>query len=173
MHREKLLDLNEAVQFPGRVLSFDLSTELEEEEDLDLLSPIRGTLHAVSNINVLTLTGHFEASVMMECARCLQPVVVDLEFDVNEEFAVSGIPTSIAKNSHAQIKTENEFAPLFEDNSLIYEELLRQNLWLNLPSRPLCRSDCPGLPELETLSEPIHPEFEEIYEILKRREQED
>lgn len=173
MHKEKLLDLNEGVQFPGKVLSFEISTELEEEEDIDLLSPIQGTLQVVSNISVLTITGHFEASVMMECARCLQPVVVDLEFDVHEEFPISGIPASIAKNSYAQIKTENELAPLFEDNSLIYEELLRQNLWLNLPSRPLCRSDCPGLPEMESLSEPIHPEFEEIYEILKKREQED
>jgi len=173
MHREKLLDLNEAIQFPGKVLSFELSTELEEEEDIDLLSSLHGTLSAVSNINMLTITGHFETSVVMECARCLQPVVVDLEFDINEEFPISGIPASMAKNSYAQIKTEAEFAPLFEGNSLIYEELLRQSLWLNLPSRQLCRSDCPGLPGIETPPEPIHSEFEEIYEILKKREQED
>lgn len=173
MHREKLLDLNEAVQFPGKVLSFEISTELEEEEDLDLLSAVHGTLESVSNINMLSLTGHFETSVMMECSRCLQPIVVDLKFDINEEFPITGIAASIAKNSYAQIKAENELTPLFEGNSLIYEELIRQNLWLNLPTRPLCRSDCPGLLEIESSPEPFHPEFEEIYEILKKREQED
>jgi len=53
MTREGLLDLNEAVQHPGKKLVFDVQTELQHEEDIDLLEPVTGQLRAVSTGNLL------------------------------------------------------------------------------------------------------------------------
>jgi len=48
MKRDDLLDLNDILQHPGRKLEVDISTELPEEEDIDLVKPLEGYLEAVS-----------------------------------------------------------------------------------------------------------------------------
>ena len=92
MKKRKLLDLNEAIQYPGKHITFDVSTKLEEVEDLDLVEPLTGTLDAVSTGNVLLLSGSFQTRAVQECSRCLSPVEAAIKFDVAEEFPIGGTP---------------------------------------------------------------------------------
>jgi uncharacterized metal-binding protein YceD (DUF177 family) len=169
MRKSKLLDLNEAIQHPGKHVIAELSTELEEAEDLDLLEPLTGTLDAVSTGTVLLLRGVFHTTVALECARCLTPVEASVEFSVSEEFDIEGVPAGYG-GSYAYVVTD-EPTPLFEGNALIYEELLRQLLWVNLPSRILCREDCPGLGVPERLQPLGRPEFAQLAELVREMEE--
>ena len=69
MKREDLLDLNEALQNPGFVIGVDLSTELPEEEDLDLVKPLEGWLEAKSTGNMLLVEGEFTTRCVLPCSR--------------------------------------------------------------------------------------------------------
>ncbi|HCE01585.1 MAG TPA: hypothetical protein DER07_11150 [Armatimonadetes bacterium] len=137
MRRQDLLDLNEALQHPGRTIEAEISTELSEEEDLDLVSPLEGTLTAVSTGNLLLIRGRFRARVVVECARCLAPLEKDVEFELDEQFPVEGVPSSFNPREHAVVKAEEPY-PLFEGNQLMVEALLRQWLIVSLPTQPLC-----------------------------------
>ncbi len=143
MRRDDLLDLNDVLQHPGRTLEVDISTELPEEEDVDLIKPVEGYLEAVSTGNLLLITGKFTTRAVLECARCTGPLEVDVEFDLDEQFTVEGIPSSLNPQDFARV-VEDEPFPLFEENHLMVEALLRQDLLLAMPVQPLCEHGWEG-----------------------------
>jgi uncharacterized protein len=146
MKRDDLLDLNDVLQHPGRKLEVDISTELPEEEDLDLVRPLEGFLEAVSTGNVLLLGGEFTTRAVLECARCSGPIEVDIEFRIDEQFPVEGVPSSLSAQDYARVVPDEPY-PMFDGNSLMVEQLLRQGLLLSLPVQALCEfgwdGDCP------------------------------
>lgn len=174
LRREDLLDLNDCLQHPGRVVSVDISTELPEEGDLDLAGPLEGFLEAVSTGNLLLVTGKFQTRVILECSRCGEPVELPLEFELDEQFPVAGTPSSFNAQDMAKVEPDEPFA-LFEGNSLIVEALLREDLLINLPMKPLCKDagkpDCvmgdgrgpgaPGRPEFAQLQSLLDDEAED------------
>ena len=135
--RDDLLDLNDALQHPGRVVAVDISTELPEEADVDLVAPLEGFLEAVSTGNALIVTGEFTTRVVLECARCSAPIETEVTFEIDEQFPVVGVASSLSSQDFAKVADDEPF-PLFEENNLIVEDLLRQGLLLALPVQTLC-----------------------------------
>jgi uncharacterized protein len=149
MKRDDLLDLNDALQHPGRKIAVDLSTELPQEEDLDLVNPLEGFLEAMSTGNQLLITGEFKTRCVLDCSRCGAPIEQDVEFTMDEQFMVEGVPSMYAQDDHAKVVNDEEY-PLFEHNHLIVENLLRQGLIINLPLQVLCEHGWEGAcPEAE------------------------
>lgn len=175
MRREDLLDLNDVLQHPGRKVAVDISTELPDEADIDLVTPLEGFLEAVSTGNILLITGEFKTKAVVECARCTAPLEKELEFEIDEQFPVEGVPSSLSQQDYARVVSDEPYE-LFEGNSLIVEALLRQSLLLSMPIQPLCEfgwdGPCPvaaqrgaelrqadtGRAELQQLSQFLHPE---------------
>lgn len=168
MKKPLVIDLNDAIQHPGKHLDFEISTSLEEVEDIDLLQPITGNLHAVSTGNILLLSGKFDTTAVVECSRCLKPINLGLEFEVDEQFPVTGIPASGGGNTFAHVE-EDEPSPLFDGNGLRVEELLRQDLLLALPAQPLCSPNCQGI-DLGPNEPEGRPEFAELQKLLTPEE---
>lgn len=146
MKRDDFLNLDEALQHPGRVVAVDLSTELPEESDLDLVEPVEGFLECISTGNALLITGEFKTKCVVECARCSHPLEVPLQFEMDESFFVEGTPSSMAKDDYARVVDEEDY-PIFEGNNLMVEKLIRQGLLVNMPMQQLCEygweGDCP------------------------------
>jgi uncharacterized protein len=143
MRRDDLLDLNDVLQHPGRQLAVDISTELPDEADLDLLKPVEGYLEAVSTGNILLITGKFDTRLVLECARCSEPLEIDVNFDVDEQFPVEGIPSSLGAGDFAHVAPDEPFE-LFEGNNLIVENLIRQAMLISLPLQALCEHGWDG-----------------------------
>ena len=163
MTREGLLDLNEAVQHPGKKLVFDVQTELKHEEDIDLLEPVTGQLRAVSTGNLLLVDADLSTRAVLECARCSAPIELDLEFQMSDQFLVEGLPSAYSHEGYAKVVAD-EPEPMFQGNSLIFDSYVRQGLLLNLPAQPLCSGSwdgpCKGeVPKLEGAGESGHPAF--------------
>ncbi|MDR3688382.1 MAG: YceD family protein [Fimbriimonas sp.] len=176
MKRDDLLDLNDVLQHPGRELAVDISTELPEEADVELLKPLEGYLEAVSTGNILLLTGSFSTRITLECARCSAPLEVDLDFEVDEQFPVEGTPSSLNPQDYARVVPDEPFT-LFDGNSLIVEQLLRQALLLSLPMQSLCEfgweGDCPiaAARAVQPLStDAVRPEFGNLSRLLRPEE---
>ncbi|MBX7131857.1 MAG: DUF177 domain-containing protein [Fimbriimonadaceae bacterium] len=164
MKRDDLLDLNDALQHPGRTISVDISTEMPDESEVELLEPCAGYLEAVSTGNVLLLTGEFKARCIVDCARCGAPLEKEVVYEVDEQFPVEGTPSMFSQDDYAKIAAEEDY-PLFEGNSLMVENLIHQGLVVNLPLQPLCQhgwdEPCPqaAAREAQRSSEAARPEF--------------
>ena len=99
----------------------------------------------------------------------------ELVFEIDEQFAVEGVPSSLSQHETAKVSADEPFE-LYEENNLIVEGLLRQALLLAIPIQPLCDfgwdGPCPiaaqrrvdaitpasGRIELGQLSKFLHPE---------------
>lgn len=169
------MDLNDVLQHPGRTIAVDISTELEQEGEIDLVRPLEGFLEAVSTGNLLLITGEFKARAVVDCARCSGPIEQDIEFSLDEQFPVEGTPSVYNPQDYARVVPDEPFE-IFEGNNLIVEALLRQGLILALPMQPLCEfgwdGDCPMARErgLKRIADTGRPEFSGLANLLKRED---
>jgi uncharacterized protein len=95
--------------------------------------------------------GTVGATVELECIRCLEPY----DQRVETEFADVYRPTiDIATGSELvpNSSEDDEYFTISDLHLLDLRESIRQALVLELPMAPLCRDDCPGLPEAAGMS---------------------
>jgi uncharacterized protein len=72
--------------------------------------------------------------VSQPCVRCLEPVVQEIDLDINETYLL---------NSEDDPDQEDVFA--LESDVLDVTDIVRQNLLVEVDEFPLCREDCKGL----------------------------
>jgi uncharacterized protein len=123
------------------------SYPLDENEpglarELNLLTPIVGTLKLTRTSHGILAEVHYTVDVEQECGRCLDPARSTITSDVSEEFLpslniVTGLPEMIdASPDEPRVNPNHE---------LDATDLVRQDIVVQSPLQPLCRPDCPGL----------------------------
>jgi uncharacterized protein len=103
-----------------------------------LTGPVR-LLHTQGGVLV---QGQMHAQASLTCSRCLDPVAVPLDVEVEEIFT----PT-IDVLTGRPVQSEEEDRALWIDDRHILDlgEVLRQDVLLALPMHVLCREECRGL----------------------------
>jgi len=106
-----------------------ITIEAGSELQLDLLleSVVEGVL----------VSGTASAHAAGACSRCLDPLEMDVEVDVQELFAYPGSAT--------EETTDEDEIPRLVDDRIDLEPIVRDAIVLALPLAPLCSEDCRGL----------------------------
>lgn len=143
------LDLTDVLRAPGNASEKPLKIEPGSLEGLELAGPVSGTVRATNARQNLVVSGRGEAEVELSCARCLQPYVQPVEFELEASAPLSFFRQLLhgLVPEDEEEEPDDEIAALFDANSLNVLELVRQAIELQLPPKPLCSPDCPGLPE--------------------------
>ncbi|HZQ69455.1 MAG TPA: DUF177 domain-containing protein [Terriglobales bacterium] len=93
-------------------------------------------------IKDIRLNGTVATSIELACARCLEPVVQD----VNRSFDLLYRPLgSDAGKEEISVTQADAEIGYYEGKGLQLEDSLREQVILALPLRALCREDCKGL----------------------------
>lgn len=95
-------------------------------------SPIDVDLRLESVSEGVLVTGTLGAELVGECARCLEPVTGEGEFELQELFFYPG-------------RDADEDALFIVDDQIDLEQPMRDAIVLELPFTPLCSEDCLGL----------------------------
>lgn len=122
--------VNNAVGF-NNDFPFDFD-KIRVSDDLDLHD-----LHGVVNIGRtpqgLLLTGQFESTLKVECARCLREFNHTVHWEMTELFAFNE-------------KSVTDSGLILPDDAQIdLSPLIRDYAFTEIPISPLCKSDCKGL----------------------------
>lgn len=97
-------------------------------------------------------SGQLEARVTMQCIRCLEDAETTVEAEYADEYRPSiDILTGAVLDPAEGNEEEDEYFTINGLHLLDLRESLRQAIVLGLPMAPLCRDDCPGLPEAAAL----------------------
>ncbi len=81
------------------------------------------------------------AEVKLVCSRCLDIFSWPMSFTAEEEFLPISDDATLSSPEES-----GEFT--IDDNNILDQgELIRQYVLLNLPMKPLCHPDCPGMKE--------------------------
>jgi uncharacterized protein len=127
---------------PGQV---DLGDEAKQLGDLatsglaEVLHEHRGPRDIVADIR---LRGKFAGKFEVPCARCVEPVEIPLESDFDLIFRPAVADTEATERSITAPETEIGY---YQRDSLLLEDVLREQVLLSLPVRTLCKPDCKGL----------------------------
>jgi uncharacterized protein len=127
---------------PGAI---EYGDEAEQEGALatagraEVLHEHRGPKEIVPDIR---LKGNFAGAFKVPCARCVEPVEVPLSAEFDLIFRPVGVDAGSAERSISAGETEIGY---YQGDSLLLEDVLREQVLLSLPVRTLCKPDCKGL----------------------------
>jgi len=91
----------------------------------------------------IRLQGTITASVEVPCDRCAVPVVLP----INADFDVAYVPaeTQFDAPEATELQADDLSFAIYEGDEIDIDELVREQVFLALPTRQLCREDCRGL----------------------------
>jgi uncharacterized protein len=134
-----VVDTRLVARRPGQMAVIERTVPASERLGVDVValpegSPIELALRLESVIEGVLISGTATAQAQGECVRCLDPVVIDLEVEMQELFAY---PETAAADAD-EIET-------LEDELVDIGPMLRDAVVLALPLQPVCSVDCRGL----------------------------
>jgi DUF177 domain-containing protein len=105
----------------------------------EVLHEHRGPREIVGDIR---LRGKFSGKFQVPCARCVEPVEIPLAAEFDLIFRPAEADSESSERSITPPETEIGY---YLKDSLLLEDVLREQVLLSLPVRTLCKPDCKGL----------------------------
>jgi uncharacterized protein len=111
--------------------------------EIKQVAPLEVTATAELLEGQIRIEGQFDTKIEMVCARCLEPVVED----VNRTFDLfyAPLPKKEPKPKEDRLKDDDTEIGFFQGDGLFLADVLREQVLLALPLKAICRSDCRGL----------------------------
>jgi uncharacterized protein len=133
-----VLDTHELGRRAGAMKVVQISVEAPADLGIGVIgvppgSPVQLDLRLESVVEGVLVSGTATVEVRGECVRCLGDVTDELEVAIQELYVYPGV------------EPDDDLASRLEGDLIDLEPLLRDEVVLDLPFRPLCRDDCSGL----------------------------
>jgi uncharacterized protein len=88
------------------------------------------------------LSGRLQARLQMSCGRCLEPFTLPIDTQVDLTYVPH---PSVVAEDEVELSQDDLTTAFYRDQTLDLAEAVREQFYLALPMRPLCREDCKGL----------------------------
>jgi len=136
-----LINIAQLLKEPvGSSQSHDISGTINEEVE----AFVEGKAKLIHSSRGVLVQCKLNAEAKLICSRCLDTFLCPISFTAEEEF----LPLSDVSGDLApSLLEQSEGFTIDNKNILDLSELIRQYMLLNLPMKPLCRPDCPGMKE--------------------------
>ena len=124
----------------GSTRSYDIDGIIDEEVE----GSVKGKVKLIHTSRGVLVQGKLAVEVKLVCSRCLGTYLCPISFTAEEEFLRT---SDLPGDSALYLREQAEEFTIDSKNILDLGELIRQYALLNLPMKPLCRPDCPGIKE--------------------------
>lgn len=122
--RLNLIELEEGISFKEVKSKIGFQNLNFRNQEIKTPDPFELELNIYNSEETFTFTGKLKGELILECSRCLEEFTYFVNVDIQEELPKENI----------------------EDiNNVEINDLLKNNIFLSLPIKPLCSEDCRGL----------------------------
>ncbi len=113
------------------------------EEEFRVVAPVVLTADVRKDAEKVRLVGQVTTTLELPCSRCLEPFTIP----VDARFDLLFLPASERSEQEGeQAMDEQDVSVSYYDKDVIdLGEVVREQFYLALPMKPLCREDCAGL----------------------------
>ncbi len=101
----------------------------------------------------VVVRGRAQAQIELPCGRCLEPVKVSLAPEISALMVPAAKIGEPGKDEHEMTADEADVMP-YDGETVVLDDLLRDELVLDMPMIPLCSESCPGIPTQAKVAEP-------------------
>ncbi|MGE0443840.1 MAG: DUF177 domain-containing protein [Vicinamibacterales bacterium] len=107
-----------------------------------IVAPVEVAFDVHKDKEKFRLVGSARTELELACSRCLEP----FRLPVHAEFDLRYLPAAEASaGAEHEVADEDLETSYYRDDQIDVNELLREQFYLALPMKPLCREDCKGL----------------------------
>ncbi|MFN8499410.1 MAG: DUF177 domain-containing protein [Anaerolineae bacterium] len=109
-------------------------------DDMTVEAPLTGVVTLMRDTDGILVTGDLKTKVGMPCVRCLEPVVLPVDIELEEQF----FPTIDVETGHKlSAPADAEKDTLIDAHHILdLTELIRQSLLLAVPLQPVHPQGC-------------------------------
>jgi DUF177 domain-containing protein len=113
-----------------------------KDEDLRLSGPVDFAADVHKDHEKVRLKGRVRGTLALDCSRCLEPysLPADAAFDVLFLPASSNVG-----ESEREVQEDDVGVSYYKDDVIDLNDVMREQFYLAMPMKPLCREDCRGL----------------------------
>ena len=162
-------------QFPPD--AFDL-----KGEDFRIVAPVQLTARVTKDSEKVRLVGRLQTTLETDCGRCLDPFTIPVDAGLDMLFLPEAEKAQSAAGEDEDDETEVREADagvgFYKNDTIDLGEMMRDEFYLALPMKPLCRADCKGLCPVcgvnwnretcECRAEWVDPRMEPLKKLLDR-----
>jgi len=114
----------------------------QERDAYRIVAPVRLDFDIQKDKDKFRLVGTVQAELELSCGRCLEA----FRLPVDASFDLRFLPASeLAEGEEREVQDEDLDTSYYRDDAIDLNGLLREQFYLALPMKPLCRDDCKGL----------------------------
>lgn len=124
---------------PKEGIDVDVQETLSSDDSLFTIS---GQLR-IEKVGVeIWIRGNLKADVSLQCSRCLKSITGEITIPVD---VIYHPLEELAGEDHHEIQSEELDLDFYAGDELDISRLLREQVALNVPMKPLCHEACKGL----------------------------
>jgi uncharacterized protein len=111
-------------------------------EDFRVIAPVDLKAEMQKDGRKFRLVGRLKTTLETACSRCLEPFAIPID----TPFDLLFLPASeAATDAESEIGDDDVGVSFYEDDEIDLGDVLREQFYLALPMKPLCREECQGL----------------------------
>jgi DUF177 domain-containing protein len=115
------------------------------ERDADtfrVVAPVELVADLRKDAQKIRLVGRVKTMLQLDCSRCLDPYTVPIDAKFDMLFLPAAENTG---NDEQEVGEEDLGVSFYKEDTIDLGEVMREQFYLALPMKPLCREDCCGL----------------------------
>jgi uncharacterized protein len=112
------------------------------DDEFRVVAPITLGVDIFKDKDQFRLAGRVQTTLELPCSRCLEPFTmpIDQAFDLRYQPHAQN-----TGEGEREIEEDDLTTAFYENDEIDLGQLMREQFYLSLPMKPLCRDDCKGL----------------------------
>ena len=111
-------------------------------DDFRVTVPIAFVADVRKDASKVRLVGRVQTILELDCSRCLEPFAVPID----APFDVLFLPAeAIGHEGEHEVNDDDLNVSFYKGDEIDLSDVMREQFYLALPMKPLCRPDCQGL----------------------------
>jgi uncharacterized protein len=124
------------------VRTFSPSDIGQEGEAYQVVAPVQVDLEIHKDKDRFRLVGTAKTELELTCSRCLEPFRMPFDGELDVRY----LPASeLSADDEREVAEADLDTSYYRDDQIDLNEVLREQFYLALPMKPLCREQCAGL----------------------------
>jgi len=113
-----------------------------EGETFRVVAPVSLAFDILKDKAHFQLIGTVRTTLELPCSRCVEPFLLPVENAFDLRYQPHAVNTG---EGEREIEEDDLTTAFYENDQIDLRELMREQFYLALPMKPLCRDDCKGL----------------------------
>jgi uncharacterized protein len=114
-------------------------------EDFRIVAPVKLTARVTKDAQKIRLEGRVQTTLETDCGRCLEPFSVPVNAKLDLMFLPEAGDGAVQVAGEKEVRDDDVGVSFYKDETIDLGEVMRDEFYLALPMKPLCKDDCKGL----------------------------